>query len=66
MALIQNCGYEIMAHFILPEGDWWDDYYNPLEKRLQKLQQQKYAHNQEALNVIEEEFVEISLYRKYS
>jgi len=64
-ALIQKCGYKEIGYFLLEEKAWWDDYYNPLEKRIQKLRQ-KYRDDKEALLQLDEESYEISLYRRFS
>ena len=31
---IDDCGYETVGHFPLPESAWWDDYYRPLQENL--------------------------------
>ena len=64
LELIINCGYKPINHFTLPEDAWWD-YYNPIINKLPNLKE-KYANNQEALTVIEEDEFEIELYKKYS
>lgn len=63
--IIRKCGYKILGHFPLPEDAWWDFYYNPLEKRLEKLKL-KYKNNSEALEIIKEQEKEINLYRRYN
>ena len=62
--LITSCGYDLVGHFNLPDSLWWDDYFCPLETRLQQLRE-KYASDREALKVIDDEQVEIDLYKKY-
>lgn len=64
LSLIPACGYEIIGHFVLPEDAWWVDYYNPLEKRLQRLRE-KYSDDPKALEVLGVEQAEIELFRKY-
>lgn len=32
-----RAGYDALAHFTLPPGDWWNDYYGPLERRIAEL-----------------------------
>jgi hypothetical protein len=49
----------------LPEDAWLDEYYNPLERRLDLLRA-KYKDDSEALKIIESDQEEIDLYRKYS
>ncbi|KDR95121.1 Methyltransferase domain-containing protein [Peptoclostridium litorale DSM 5388] len=65
IALIEKCGYKVIEHFILPEKAWWRDYYNPLEKRLIMLRE-KYKSDNQAIEMIEQEEIEIELYRRYS
>jgi len=33
-------GYEVLAHWPLPEGDWWDEYYTPLTQRIDRADPQ--------------------------
>ncbi len=63
--IIEKCKYKLIGHFPLPEDAWWDLYYNPLEKRLKKLEK-KYKNNTKALEMINEEYKEINLFRKYN
>ena len=65
LATIKACEYEVLGHFALPESAWWDGYYHPLEERLQSIRE-KYATDQEKLEVVESTQVEIEFYRKYS
>ena len=65
LKLIPGCGYRLIGHFPLPENAWWDEYYNPLEKRIQMLRK-KYKNDPKALAVLDNEQLEIDLYRKYS
>jgi ubiquinone/menaquinone biosynthesis C-methylase UbiE len=48
---VDDCGYKFIEHFSLPENAWWEEYYRPLESRLQKLLK-KYANDQDALKVL--------------
>lgn len=65
LELISRCGYRVIGHFPLPEDAWWEEYYTPLEERIQKLRE-KYKDNPKALATLNEEQREINLYRKYS
>jgi SAM-dependent methyltransferase len=60
-----QCGYKMLGDFVLPEAAWRDDYYGPMETRLEILFE-KYADDKTALSVLEECFLEINLYEKYS
>jgi SAM-dependent methyltransferase len=61
----QDSGFEEIDHFILPAGSWWQDYYNPLIRKLEGLKS-KYHDNPVAMSVIETEVFEMELHRKYS
>jgi len=63
--LIRKNGYEHIDSFTLPEDAWWDEYYIPLLERLRELE--KVEPNDPGLQMlIEENEVEIEMYRKYS
>jgi ubiquinone/menaquinone biosynthesis C-methylase UbiE len=65
LEIIKKCNYKLIGHFPLPEDAWWDLYYNPLEKRLKKLEL-RYKNNIKALDMINEEYKEINLFKKYN
>ncbi|MGD9346874.1 MAG: methyltransferase domain-containing protein [Candidatus Aminicenantes bacterium] len=65
LKIVAQCGYHVLDHFPLPEDAWLDEYYNPLERRLDLLRA-KYKDDSEALKIIESDQEEIDLYRKYS
>jgi ubiquinone/menaquinone biosynthesis C-methylase UbiE len=62
---IERLGYSSIGHFILPERDWWDSYYNPILKKLPALFE-KYKANDEAREVLKTTELEIDMYRRYS
>ncbi|MFV8836751.1 GNAT family N-acetyltransferase [Aquisalimonas sp. APHAB1-3] len=37
LAAIQDCGFELVGHFTLPDEAWWDDFYTPMEARIAEL-----------------------------
>jgi hypothetical protein len=63
--VIERSGFLCTAHFIIPSKSWWENYYNPITKKLPELKD-KYKDNPEALRIIEEEVSEQELFRKYS
>jgi len=65
LAVIRRCGYEVLAHFNLPESAWWVSYYHPLEDRLQSFRK-KYWLDPERMEIIDSIHVEIEQYRKHS
>jgi hypothetical protein len=62
---IQPAGYRLLHHFTLPQSDWWDEYYGPIEKKLPALRR-TCEDDPEALRVLETEEEEIRLYRRYA
>ena len=51
---ISVCGYKLIEHFVVPEDIWWNTYYCPLEKRIQKLRK-KYRGDPDALAILDKE-----------
>jgi hypothetical protein len=62
---IIRAGYSLVHQFVLPESDWWNDYYTPIARKLTKLKI-KHGNNSEALAVLDTEEKEIELYRRYA
>ena len=62
---LENAGYTVIADFTLPAGDWWNEYYAPIEARLPALRK-KYADDPEAQQVLKMEVDEMDLHRRYS
>jgi trans-aconitate methyltransferase len=61
---IASAGYELLASFVLPSETWWDDYYGPLEQRIETF----LADNQGdggAIAVAESAHEEISMFRRF-
>ena len=65
MEIIRQADYDEVASFILPESGWWDNFYTPLQRRVNKLRH-KYTENPEALAVLDAGQLEIDMYKKYS
>lgn len=65
LAVIAEVGYELSGHFTLPESDWLEGYYAPLERRIVGLRE-KYVGNAEAQAFLDESQNEIDVYRKFS
>lgn len=62
--VVADYGFELRGDFTLPDAAWWDDYYTPLEEKLPSLRQ-KYALDQEALDVIAMTEAEIRIRRRH-
>lgn len=65
LATAQECGYEIVNYFNLPDESWWNDYYTPILERLPELKI-KYLNDETAKKVINDIETEIEMFRKYS
>jgi hypothetical protein len=65
LAAIENSGYEVLKHFALPESNWLESFYHPIEDRLRTLQK-KYAEDRAGSEVVDTILKEIDIYRKYS
>jgi cyclopropane fatty-acyl-phospholipid synthase-like methyltransferase len=65
LQVIENCGFEVIGHFTLPESAWWDQYCHPLEDSLRSFRE-RYAEDQEKLDFIESIQMEIDIYQKHS
>jgi SAM-dependent methyltransferase len=65
LAAIQNCGFEQLGHFTLPDQAWWDDFYTPMQGRIEELRV-TYAGDAEAASILDQLAREPDLHRCYS
>ena len=65
LAAIQRCGFSLIGHFTLPDGAWWDDFYTPMQRRIEELRV-RYAHDNEALAVLDQLAQEPEMHQRYS
>jgi SAM-dependent methyltransferase len=65
LAAARHAGYDILDNFLLPDQAWWEDYYHPLEARLNSLRK-THGHDPALREVIDAEQAEIDLFREYS
>jgi SAM-dependent methyltransferase len=65
LARLMAAGYRPLALFVLPEGAWWDHYYHSMVARIAMLREQ-YRGSAETQTVLDLEYAEIELYRRYS
>lgn len=65
LKIIESSGYKLIHHFTLPDSAWMDDYYIPLEKRLEKFRL-TYHEDENALELVDLVQLEIDMFRKYS
>lgn len=60
----EQCGYQALAHFILPASCWMDNYYKPMEDRFDAFLK-RHSHSAAATAQVENDRNEIAMYRKY-
>jgi SAM-dependent methyltransferase len=65
VAAIQDCGFELVGHFTLPDEAWWDDFYIPMEARIAELRS-KYANDVEASAILDRLAEEPEMHLRYS
>ncbi len=57
--------FRVVDHFFLPADVWWDDYYQPLQKRVSMLRSQ-HRKNADRISLLEMVQHEIEIFKKYS
>jgi SAM-dependent methyltransferase len=65
LAAIERIGFSIIGHFTLPDEAWWDDFYTPMEIRIEELRG-KYEDDVEALAVLDQLGQEPEMHRRHS
>jgi len=65
LARIASAGLDVIQHFRLPDQAWWEDFYTPMEARIEELQRM-YASDVEALGILAGLAEEPKLHRSYS
>jgi SAM-dependent methyltransferase len=65
IAAIQDCGFELVGHFTLPDEAWWDDFYTPMETRITELRG-KYVGDADASAILDQLAEEPEMHRHYS
>jgi SAM-dependent methyltransferase len=65
LAAIEKCGFELLGRFTLPDEAWWDDFYTPMEHRIDELRC-KYGNDTESLAILEQLSQEPEMHRRYS
>lgn len=65
LAAIERNGFSLIGHFTLPDEAWWEDFYNPMEIRIEELRG-RYGDDDEALAVLDQLAKEPEMHRRYS
>ncbi|HNQ24905.1 MAG TPA: class I SAM-dependent methyltransferase [Phycisphaerae bacterium] len=64
LAIVARSGFELLGHFALPDEAWWDDFYTPMQRRLDELRR-KYSGDAETLALLGRIAREPELHRLY-
>ncbi len=59
---ISKCGYELTDHFILSDDIWWNEYYAPLEKKLNEIRA-KHPSDQHTIDMLNDDQREIDTFK---
>lgn len=65
VATIEGNGFSLIGRFTLPDEAWWDDFYAPMEIRIEELRG-KYGNDDEALAVLDQLAREPGMHRRSS
>jgi ubiquinone/menaquinone biosynthesis C-methylase UbiE len=65
LAMMEECGYEVLGHFSLSESCWLDNFYDPLESRVRWLREKYGDTDPEKTALFESIEKEIEIYRDY-
>ena len=65
LAAIRRTGLSLVGHFTLPDNAWWDDFYTPMERRIEELRG-RYAGDAEALGVLNQLAYEPVMHRRHA
>lgn len=64
LAAIDRNGLALLGHFTLPDEAWWEDFYAPMERRLEVLRG-RHAGDAEALAILAQLAGEPALHRRW-
>ncbi|MFH1134673.1 MAG: class I SAM-dependent methyltransferase [Pseudomonadota bacterium] len=65
LLLIEKCGFSLLGAFTLPDEAWWDEFYTPMQRRIEELRG-SHAADDEALAVLDQLAREPEMHRLYS
>jgi len=65
LAAIGRSGFSLVGHFTLPDRAWWDDFYTPMQHRIEELRG-SHARDPEALAVLDQIAQEPEMHRRHS
>lgn len=63
--IISRSGFELIRDFLLPREAWWDQYYEPLSRRVQKLKKE-FADSDPIMGLLNYVQTEIDIYKEFN
>lgn len=64
LALVERCGYDVLGHFVLPQRDWLEEYYAPMQARLDALYEE-FDGDEQALEELATHQLEIDVCERH-
>lgn len=61
--IIQECGYVILGHFMLPDDFWWEGYYEALQERIDLLKE-RYKDDAQVQSILDSEQRQVNIYKR--
>lgn len=65
LAVIDRAGLVRVGHFMMPDKAWWDDFYTPMERRIEQLRLE-HGSDPAALRILDQLAEEPALHRRYA
>jgi SAM-dependent methyltransferase len=65
LATIGRAGFSLAGHFTLPDEAWWDDFYTPMQRRIEELRGRD-AADAETFAVLDQLAQEPEMHRRHS
>jgi len=62
--LLRGLGFALIDCFVLPDSDWWDEFYSPLNDKLDSLHK-SFANDETANEFLDAMVVELDVRRRY-
>lgn len=62
--VLEEAGYKVLGHFILPDDCWLDYYYNPLLEGHKEFME-RFGNDETARAIVERDIQEVNFYKKY-
>lgn len=61
---VEECGYKLLSNFIISVDDWWNEYYGPMEMRINEIKE-KCSGDRNILGSLKIGQREVEFFKKY-